>query len=154
MKKVFLAAAALLLSSQVALAEKVVFRDGNATEVSRPPCLDRGKVLLEIVGLPTPIAYDRNLIDEARTFHANPRTPLLQLFAPCTSSGPVGEGVSGRSSSPALLSPSNPPAPARAYSAPSPSGSSSSGGQCAAITKKGTRCSRRAQPGRAYCYQH
>jgi hypothetical protein len=26
--------------------------------------------------------------------------------------------------------------------------------QCAAITKKGTRCSRNAQPGRAYCWQH
>lgn len=26
--------------------------------------------------------------------------------------------------------------------------------QCAATTKKGTRCSRMAQPGRAYCYQH
>lgn len=27
-------------------------------------------------------------------------------------------------------------------------------GQCAATTKKGTRCSRRAQAGRAYCWQH
>jgi hypothetical protein len=26
--------------------------------------------------------------------------------------------------------------------------------QCAATTKKGTRCSRLAQPGRAYCWQH
>ncbi len=26
--------------------------------------------------------------------------------------------------------------------------------QCAAITKKGTRCTRDAQPGRDYCYQH
>lgn len=26
--------------------------------------------------------------------------------------------------------------------------------QCAATTKKGTRCSRNAQPGRAYCWQH
>lgn len=26
--------------------------------------------------------------------------------------------------------------------------------QCAAITKKGVRCSRMAQPGRAYCWQH
>ncbi|MBE2180489.1 MAG: hypothetical protein IAE97_08460 [Chthoniobacterales bacterium] len=26
--------------------------------------------------------------------------------------------------------------------------------QCAAITKKGTRCTRDAQPGREYCYQH
>lgn len=129
-------------------AEKVVFRDGNSTEVSLPPCLDRGKVLLEIVGLPTPIAYDRNLIDEARTFHANPRTPLLRLFAPCPTTGPVAEGVTGSAPAP------TPPAPVKAYSAPASSGSSSSSGQCAATTKKGTRCSRRAQPGRAYCYQH
>lgn len=27
-------------------------------------------------------------------------------------------------------------------------------GRCQAITKKGTQCSRRAQPGRAYCWQH
>lgn len=27
-------------------------------------------------------------------------------------------------------------------------------GQCQAITKKGTRCSRKAQQGRMYCYQH
>lgn len=27
-------------------------------------------------------------------------------------------------------------------------------GQCQATTKKGTQCSRRAQPGRAYCWQH
>lgn len=31
---------------------------------------------------------------------------------------------------------------------------STSAQQCAAITKKGTRCSRRAQPGSLYCWQH
>ena len=30
----------------------------------------------------------------------------------------------------------------------------SGGGQCAAITKKGYRCSRNASPGSSYCYQH
>ncbi|MFN7823558.1 MAG: DUF5763 domain-containing protein [Bacteroidota bacterium] len=29
-----------------------------------------------------------------------------------------------------------------------------SSGQCQATTKKGTRCSRKAQPGRGYCFQH
>jgi hypothetical protein len=28
------------------------------------------------------------------------------------------------------------------------------GGQCKAITKKGTRCKRKAQPGSEYCWQH
>lgn len=31
---------------------------------------------------------------------------------------------------------------------------SSSPGRCQAITKKGTQCSRNAQPGSAYCWQH
>ena len=139
------------LLSHSAAAEKVVFRDGKSTTVSRPPCISGDKILLEIEGLPTPIAYDRNLVDEARTFHANTQTPVLTLFAPCTASGPVATGVTGSSLAPA------PRAPVRAYSAPSASRGSSydaSRGQCAATTKKGTRCSRRAQPGRAYCYQH
>lgn len=34
------------------------------------------------------------------------------------------------------------------------SSSRSSGGQCAAITKKGTRCSRKASAGSRYCWQH
>jgi hypothetical protein len=145
----------LLLSSslltQRALGEKVVFRDGKSTEVTKPPCISGDKVLLEIEGLPTAIAYDRNLIDEARTFHANPQTPVLRLFGPCTASGPVAVGVTDSRQAPA------PQTPLRAYTAPPSSGGSnheSSGGRCAAITKKGTRCSRRAQPGRAYCYQH
>ena len=29
-----------------------------------------------------------------------------------------------------------------------------SGGQCKAVTKKGTRCKRKAQPGSDYCWQH
>lgn len=133
------------------LAERVVFRDGKSTMTSKPPCIAGDKVLIEIEGLPTAIAYDRNLVDEARTFHANPQTPVLRLFASCTATGPVAAGVTGPGPAPA------PQAPRRAYSAPSSSRGSSyqpSGGQCAATTKKGTRCSRRAQPGRAYCYQH
>lgn len=38
--------------------------------------------------------------------------------------------------------------------APSPTLRDTERRQCAAITKKGTRCSRMAQPGRAYCWQH
>ena len=34
------------------------------------------------------------------------------------------------------------------------SSKNSSGGQCAAITKKGTRCSRKAAAGSIYCWQH
>lgn len=138
-------------------AEKVVFRDGKSTTASRPPCISGEKILIEIEGLPTPIAYDRNLIDEARTFHANPQTPLPKLFAPCTATGPVAEGAAGSGQGLTTSPSSAPPAPVKAYSAPSSGGRSSSeaiSGQCAATTKKGTRCSRRAQPGRAYCYQH
>ena len=43
------------------------------------------------------------------------------------------------------------PAAVAAPSRPSPSSSS---GRCQAITKKGTQCSRNAQPGRSYCWQH
>lgn len=138
-------------------AERVVFRDGKTTMTSRPPCIAGDKVLIEIEGLPTAIAYERNLVDEARTFHANAQTPVLVLFAPCSAAGPVAQGLAGPG---AALPP--PPStttsiPARAYSVPTSSRGTSydtSPAQCAATTKKGTRCSRRAQPGRAYCYQH
>lgn len=36
----------------------------------------------------------------------------------------------------------------------SPRSSSTTGGRCQAITKKGTQCSRRAKPGSLYCWQH
>jgi len=145
------------LLSPPAIAERVVFRNGRSTAVSKPPCISGEKVILEIEDLPTPIAYDRNLIDEAKTFHANPQTPLAKLFGPCPVIGVVASGVTA---DPSAAAPQPAAAiPLRAYSLPS---SSSSGGstnqstssRCAATTKKGTQCSRRAQPGRAYCYQH
>ena len=139
------------------LAERVVFRDGKSTMASKPPCISGDKILIEIEGLPTAIAYDRNLIDEARTFHANAQTPVLVLFAPCSATGAVARGLAGPGSA-LPPQPSTPTStPARAYSAPTSSRGTSynaSPAQCGATTKKGTRCSRRAQPGRAYCYQH
>jgi micrococcal nuclease len=47
--------------------------------------------------------------------------------------------------------PSSAPAAIASPSRPSPTASS---GRCQAITKKGTQCSRKAQPGRNYCWQH
>jgi hypothetical protein len=44
-----------------------------------------------------------------------------------------------------------PAAPRPAAAAPAPAQTS---GQCQAITKKGTQCSRRAQAGSVYCWQH
>jgi micrococcal nuclease len=47
------------------------------------------------------------------------------------------------------------PSPAKAAPAPSPSPSPSVGSdRCQAITQKGTQCSRRAQAGSNYCWQH
>lgn len=144
--------------TEPALAERVVFRDGKTTMASKPPCISGDKILIEIEGLPTAIAYDRNLIDEARTFHANAQTPVPVLFAPCSTTGPVAHGLAAAPGSALPPQPSTTTStPARAYSAPTSSRGTSytaSPAQCAATTKKGTRCSRRAQPGRAYCYQH
>ncbi len=155
-----LALLAFCLAASPLDAEKVVFRDGKTVEVPEPPCLSGESVHLVVPGLPGPVAYNRNLVDEARTFHANPQTPVAKLFGPCNVTTGAGAGLAAAGSS----SPSAPigstPVPLRSYTAPrsSYSGASSSSGsvssQCAAITKKGTRCSRRAQPGRAYCYQH
>jgi hypothetical protein len=48
-----------------------------------------------------------------------------------------------------------PPVSAPAYSAPAASTPrAASSGQCAATTKKGTRCSRNAAAGSSYCWQH
>jgi micrococcal nuclease len=47
--------------------------------------------------------------------------------------------------------PSTAPSAVGAPSRPSPTASS---GRCQAVTKKGTQCSRNAQPGRNYCWQH
>jgi micrococcal nuclease len=49
---------------------------------------------------------------------------------------------SGPASTPAAVAP------------PSRSSPSASPGRCQAITKRGTQCSRSAQPGRIYCWQH
>ena len=79
--------------------------------------------------------------------------------------------IAGKESSPPCdaSAPSNIPAPAAATSAASPpvssvttSGTKSAPAptassvrqQCAATTKTGTRCSRMAEPGSAYCWQH
>ena len=51
---------------------------------------------------------------------------------------------------PVLSSPSAPRAAAKAESSAPPWTSS----QCQATTKKGTQCSRKAQSGRAFCWQH
>lgn len=73
---------------------------------SKPPYIACDEVLIEIERLPTAIAYDRSLADEARTFHANAQTPVLVLFAPCSATGPVAQGLACPGSA---LTPSPPP---------------------------------------------
>jgi hypothetical protein len=46
------------------------------------------------------------------------------------------------------------PAAPATIAPPAPSRPTAASGQCQAITKKGTQCSRKAQPGRSYCWQH
>lgn len=49
-------------------------------------------------------------------------------------------------------SPAAPAAVTKPTALPRPAAAAST--QCQATTKKGTQCSRRAQPGRSYCWQH
>lgn len=56
-----------------------------------------------------------------------------------------------RSASPAPAEAAASPAPAAPRSTPGPRTSSQ---RCAAITQKGTQCSRRASIGSSYCWQH
>jgi hypothetical protein len=66
---------------------------------------------------------------------ANCRPPVLTTSPATAASTPTAEVPVERATT---------PAPSRAPSS----------GQCQAITKKGTRCSRQAQPGRSFCWQH
>jgi hypothetical protein len=61
-------------------------------------------------------------------------------YSPCSRCGPPTEAASPQS--PTVS------APAQAPTQPQ------TGGQCQAITKKGTRCKRSAKPGSNYCWQH
>lgn len=45
-------------------------------------------------------------------------------------------------------------APQSLRSTPAPRSAPVTSSRCQAITKKGTQCSRNAQPGRQYCWQH
>jgi micrococcal nuclease len=54
---------------------------------------------------------------------------------------------------PTLRATGNPPATVQAERPPTPT-QPATAGQCQAITKKGTQCSRKAQAGSTYCWQH
>ena len=66
------------------------------------------------------------------------------------------QGAELRQSGASAPAPSAPAAsPSADSAAAAPAGTPSNGrSQCAATTKKGTRCKRKAQAGREYCYQH
>jgi len=55
---------------------------------------------------------------------------------------------------PPVLRAATPEAPAVTSAPPDPLRPAATAGRCQAITKKGTQCSRRAQTGRNYCWQH
>jgi methylphosphotriester-DNA--protein-cysteine methyltransferase len=62
-------------------------------------------------------------------------------YQPCKVCSPPTSGVAN------TIAPSN-------KSVQKQSATGSRDGRCEAITKKGTRCSRKAQPGSRYCWQH
>lgn len=65
---------------------------------------------------------------------------------------PTTQAAAPTSPTPAVTPAPKPPAPRTTQTTATPAPTSS--GQCAATTKKGTRCSRRASAGSIYCYQH
>jgi hypothetical protein len=68
-----------------------------------------------------------------------------ERYGPCSVCRPPTIGQNSQS----LVTPTKPPS-----SISEPRQSSPSSVLCQATTKKGTQCSRKAQPGRAYCWQH
>lgn len=60
---------------------------------------------------------------------------------------PVPASTTSRGFAPKFVAPAATPSPAQTTS-------SISSGRCSATTKKGYQCSRAAQAGRSYCYQH
>ena len=70
-------------------------------------------------------------------------------YGPCSvCSPPTLSGNTATPSSDAV------PATAAPRSTPAPTRPAATSGRCQATTKKGTQCSRSAQPGRSYCWQH
>lgn len=74
--------------------------------------------------------------------------PCEAAVAPPAVEAPVVQPVTTPTPAPALVNAVSPRA------TPPPVERATTRQQCAATTKKGTRCSRMAQPGRAYCWQH
>jgi hypothetical protein len=78
-----------------------------------------------------------------------------ERYGPCSVCKPPRPGQVSEAAPQALVAPPG-QKPSSSTSAPRPSTSSPSvsAGRCQATTKKGTQCSRKAQPGRNYCWQH
>jgi hypothetical protein len=96
----------------------------------------------------------RFTVTDAETRHFQPHCLCVagkDGLPPCEAAGtatPAGAAASALTTPPAT--------PLRAVESvpPAPPGPAVSAGQCQAITKKGVQCSRRAQAGRAFCWQH
>ena len=72
---------------------------------------------------------------------------------PCEAATTGGASAGAHAAAPVA---STPAAPLSAVSpaTPAPARPAASTGRCQAITKKGAQCTRAAQPGRAFCWQH
>jgi hypothetical protein len=96
----------------------------------------------------------RFTVTDAKTRHFQPHCLCI---AGKDGVPPCEAAVAATPAGPAASTATNPPAtPLKAVESARPAlpRPAVSAGRCQATTKKGAQCSRRAQPGRAYCWQH
>ena len=117
-------------------------------------------LLLTAAGVPAQPADSVGTIRTADTLFVIPAGPVAGSFTPAarvsvldTIAGWAHVTVEGWVPAAAVISRMQAPNPAISP-LPASGEKKTSSGQCAAITKKGTRCKRKAEPGSIYCWQH